>query len=77
MSKQPLEPDYTLEEVAQALGMSTRWVRDRIRLDGVEHVRYGKYIRFTAAQVARLRAEHVTAGVVEPVTTGPEKGRAS
>lgn len=73
MSKPPLEPDYTLEEVAEALGMSTRWVRDRIRLDGAEHVRYGKHIRFTRDQVAQLRAAHVRTIVSEPVTTGPAK----
>lgn len=75
MSKPPLTPDYTIEEVADALGMSTRWVRDRIRLDGAEHVRYGRYIRFTAEQVDKLRAAHVREWVVEPVTTGPKKGR--
>ena len=68
-----LEKDYPLEEVADALGMSTRWVRDRIRLDGVEHQRYGHVIRFTEAQVAKLRADHVKVPVVESITTGPKK----
>lgn len=75
--KQPLEPDYTLVEVADALGMSTRWVRDRIRLDGAEHNRYGRRIKFTAAQVAKLRAAHIASYVTEPVTTGPAKRRRS
>lgn len=73
-AKPPLESDYTLEEVAAALGMSTRWVRDRIRHDKAEHSRYGAKIRFTAAQVAKLRAAHVRTQVAEPVTTGPVKG---
>lgn len=77
MSKPPLDPDYTLAEVADALGMSQRWVRDRIRLDGAEHVRYGQHIRFTAEQVAKLRAAHVRTVVAEPVTTGPSKRSAS
>lgn len=76
-TKQPLEPDYTLIEVADALGMSTRWVRDRIRLDGAEHNRYGRQIRFTAVQVAKLRAAHVASYVTEPVTTGPTKRRSA
>lgn len=74
MTKPQLEPDYSLEEVADAVGMSTRWVRDRIRLDGVAHQRYGRVIKFTAEQVAELRAAHVKAIVAEPVTTGPIKG---
>ena len=77
MSKAPLEPDYTLEEVAEAIGMSTRWVRDRIRLDHAEHNRYGRRIKFTASQVAKLRAAHVQSHVTEPVTTGPVKGALS
>lgn len=72
----PLETDYTLEQVAEAIGMSTRWVRDRIRLDGAEHQRYGHKIMFTAAQVEKLRAAHAKAkgpDVSEPVTTGRKK----
>lgn len=76
-----LEPDYSLEEVAEAIGMSTRWIRDRIR-DGkedkgpaVEHIRYGHKIRFTEAQVDKLRETHTKAPapVVESVTTGRKK----
>lgn len=70
-----LEPDYSLAEVADALGMSERWVRARIK-DGAEHQRYGHKIRFTEAQVDKLRASHVQrpALVVEkPVTTSKKK----
>lgn len=72
-----LAPDYTLTEVAEALGMSERWVRARIK-DGAEHQRYGHKIRFTAAQVDKLRREFVTttADVKRAVTTG-RKRRAS
>ena len=73
MTLSPLPQDYSLEEVATALGMSPRWVRDRIRLDNAEHQRYGHKIRFTAEQVEKLRAAHTTATVVEPVTTGRKK----
>jgi predicted DNA-binding protein YlxM (UPF0122 family) len=69
----PLPTDYTLEEVAEALGMSSRWVRDRIRLDGAVHQRYGHKIRFTPAQVDALRAAHAQAPVEQSVTTGRKK----
>lgn len=68
-----LDPDYTLDEVAEALGMSTRWIRDRIRLDGVEHMRFGRTIRFTAEQVDKLRAAHVRQPQPESITTGHKK----
>lgn len=73
MSTTPLPTDYTLEQVADALGMSERWVRDRIRIDGAEHQRYGHKIRFTPAQVESLRAAHSTAPVQESITTGRKK----
>lgn len=68
-----LKTDHTLAEVALALGMSQRWIRDRIRLDGAEHQRYGHVIRFTDEQVAKLRAAHAASKVSEPITTGPSK----
>jgi len=50
--------ERTLTEVALAVGMSPRWVRDRIR-EGAEHQRYGHVIKFTAEQVEReLVAAH-------------------
>lgn len=80
MTNTPLDQDYTLEEVADALRMSTRWIRDRIR-DGnegkgpvVEHTRRGHKIRFTAEQVEKLRTAHVQAPALsEPITTGRKK----
>lgn len=71
----PLEPDYTLKEVATALRVSERWVRDRIR-EGAEHTRRGHKIHFTSAQVEELRASGATVkgpAVAEPITTGPKK----
>lgn len=68
-----LNPDYTLKEVAAALGMSTRWVRDRVNLDGAEHIRYGQKIRFTAEQVDKLRAAHTKAPVEQSITTGRKR----
>lgn len=77
-SRQSLARDYTVEEVAQALGMSTRWVRDRIKFDRIEHNRYGRFIRFTPDQVAALRQKYVVAKWVrEPITTGPKRRRSA
>jgi hypothetical protein len=68
-----LEQDFTLQEVAGSLRISTRWIRDRIRLDGVAHQRYGSRIRFTKAQIEALRAMHAAQLSREPVTTGRPK----
>lgn len=68
-----LEPDYTLIEVAEALGMSERWLRARVK-DGAEHQRYGRKIRFTPEQVEKLRAAHITAPAPQSITTGRKKG---
>lgn len=67
-----LDPDYTLEEVALAIGMSTRWIRDRCK-DGAEHIRYGHKIKFTEAQVEKLRADHTKQPTTESITTGKKK----
>lgn len=74
-SPAPLVQDYSLGEVAAALGMSTRWVRDRISKDGAEHQRYGHKIRFTPEQVEKLRASHVGTPKLKSVTTGSKRKR--
>lgn len=83
MSAQPSEipeHDYTLTETAQALRVSTRWVRDRIKAGDkgegpfVEHIRRGNKIMFTAAQLEKLRATDAkTPPVVESITTGKKR----
>lgn len=70
-----LDKDYSLGEVAEALGMSERWVRQRVA-EGAEHLRYGHKIKFTAAQVDKLRAAHISQPVTQSLTTG-RKRRAS
>lgn len=72
-----LEVDYTVAEVAAALGRSPKWVRARIKIDKVAHQRYGNKIMFTRAQVDALRALFVRGMVSDPVTTGPSSRRAS
>jgi hypothetical protein len=67
-----LTPDYDLEQVAAALGMSVRWVRARVS-EGAEHQRYGHKIRFTPEQVDRLRAQFATTQAPQSVTTGRKR----
>lgn len=67
-----LPVDYTLAEVAEALQMSERWVRDRVR-EGAEHIRYGRKIRFTSEQVEKLRAGNVQNAIPQSVTTGRKR----
>lgn len=78
-AKPELEPDYSLAEVAKAIGMSTRWIRDRVNDENnpAEHLRYGHKIRFTDAQVKKLREQHTksSAPVVASITTGRKKSR--
>ena len=81
-----LSPDYTLEETAAALRMSTRWVRDRIK-EGkdpehpgpvIAHERRGHKILFTADQVEAFRNQFTDVPEVAPVqsiTTGRKKTR--
>lgn len=73
--KPSLEPDYTLEEVAEAMKMSTRWVRDRVNLDGADHRRYGHKIRFSEAQFEALKKMHDVERAEESITTGKKRSR--
>lgn len=68
-----LEPNYSLREVSLALGMSTRWVRDRIKHDKAEHLRQGRQIFFTAEQVEKLRASLTVKPAEVGMTTGRKK----
>lgn len=67
-----LDQDYSLRQVADALGMSERWVRARIK-EGAEHQRYGHKIRFTPLQVEQLRAQHTKQPAAQSITTGRKK----
>lgn len=67
-----LDPDFTLKEVAAALGMSERWIREEIK-KGAEFTRYGHKIRFTAEQVEKLRATFTKAPVEQSMTTGRKR----
>lgn len=78
------EKDYTLAETAQALKVSTRWIRDRIKAGEdpasgkpfIEHIRRGHKIMFTAEQVEKLRmSDAQTPPMLESVTTGRKRSR--
>lgn len=72
-----LEPEFTIKQVAEAMQKSERWVREQIAL-GTPHQRYGyRSIRFTAAQVAALRAQFEKAPVTASAVTTSRRRRAS
>lgn len=64
-----LQRNYTLDEIAELIGMSPRWVRDRCK-EGAEHQRMGHKIKMTAEQVDKLRATHTVTPVKKSITTG-------
>lgn len=66
--------DLDLAQVAEALGMSERWVRQRC-IEGADHLRYGHKIRFTQAQVDALRKSHEAPRIRQSITTGPRRKR--
>lgn len=63
---------YSLEEVAEAVGMSTRWVRDRCK-DGAPHSRMGHKLKFTEEQVAELIAAYAVTPSSQSITTGRKR----
>lgn len=68
-----IEKDYGLDEIAEIVGMSTRWVRNRMAA-GAEHQVYGHKRKMTRSQIEQLRASH-TRRVVEPVDDSVTTGR--
>lgn len=70
---------YRPEEIAEALGCSAWWVKDRARRSLIPHVRVGRAYRFTAehlAEIIRLNEKRPTrspggAAAVPPTTTSP------
>ena len=70
-----LQRDYSMTEVAEALGMSYRWVRHQVQT-GAAHQRYGNRIRFTPEQVEALRARFASAPAPKGVTARRGRGAA-
>ncbi|GGW55652.1 hypothetical protein GCM10010381_46470 [Streptomyces xantholiticus] len=57
---------YRPEEIAEALGCSAWWVKDRARRSLIPHARVGRAYRFTAehvAEIIRLHEERPTRSV--------------
>ncbi|WP_167529679.1 helix-turn-helix domain-containing protein [Streptomyces spinoverrucosus] len=49
---------YRPEEIAEALGCSAWWVKDRARRGLIPHTRVGRAYRFTAAHLAEIVRLH-------------------
>lgn len=58
---------YTCAEVSELLGVGTDWVRRKTQSREVEHVRLGRNVRFTEAQVQAMIAKFTTS--VVPATS--------
>lgn len=67
-----LPRDFTMADVAKALGMSERWVRLQVK-EGAVHNRYGHKVRFTADQVEMLRASKTKNATPQSITTGRKR----
>ncbi|KJK55191.1 helix-turn-helix domain-containing protein [Saccharothrix sp. ST-888] len=53
---------YTPEETAGLIGMTPHWVEERVRAGTIPHKRLGRFVRFSAAQIAQIGDE------IDPVT---------
>lgn len=69
-------PLHDLAAIAKAMGTSTRWVRDRLRLDGIEYTKLGNRIRMTDAQLDAFKAAYVVNATPVGGTTGRKRARA-
>lgn len=67
-----LPQTYTLNDVADALGMSERWVREQVK-NGATCMRLGRKIRFTEAHYEELRASMTRSPAAQSVTTGRKR----
>jgi hypothetical protein len=69
-----LQQEHSMEDVAKALGMSYRWVREQVR-QGAAHQRYGNRIRLTDDQVELLRSRFASTPAPTQITTGRRRQR--
>lgn len=69
----PLAADYTAADLAKAFRRSERWIKDRIKRDGIEHTRRGNKITFTPDQAEAFRKLDAVVPLAQPVTTGRAK----
>lgn len=72
-----LTPIHTLAEVAVSLGVTSRFLREYVNANHVEHLRVGNgpnaRIKFNDDQVERLQAMFVTEPAPESITTGRKR----
>lgn len=45
---------YTVTQAAQILGLPITWIYERTRKKAIPHHKFGKYIRFTASDIAAI-----------------------
>lgn len=58
-----IEPHYSPDDLAAALpGQTRRTIIDAVRREGWPHVRVGRRISFTQAQVEQIIAQHTVGG---------------
>lgn len=68
-----LPRDYTLTEVAAALRVSTRWLRDKIKADKLPHGTRGHKLVFSGDQVAAIRKRYEAQPIEQSITTGKKR----
>ncbi|MFC9847902.1 helix-turn-helix domain-containing protein [Streptomyces sp. NPDC060223] len=78
----PLPRLYRPDEIAEALGCSAWWVKDRARRGLIPHTRVGRAYRFTAAHLAEIVRLHeerprrsASPAAVSPAATRPPAAR--
>lgn len=59
-------PDLDMAALAEELGVPFSWVKEKVAARQLPHRRYGKHVRFTAEDVAAIRAASA-----EPVAAAP------
>ena len=58
---------YTVEEAADLVGVSSRWLADECRAERVEHVHLARHRFFTHDQILRMLEMHVVKSFPDPV----------
>jgi hypothetical protein len=67
------QPDLTLNEAADVIRMSERWLRQQIKDGLVECERRGHKIFFTPSQVEKLRHSFTVRPAAQSITTGRKR----
>ena len=67
------QPDLTLNEAADVIRMSERWLRQQIKDGLVECERRGHKIFFTPGQMDKLRHSFTVHPAAQSITTGRKR----